>query len=69
LLDDRFGSVLITDGKINFEQLMTSIFTIMFGAFGLGSALADLGDQQQGIIAAKSIFETIDQGLLLASLQ
>lgn len=42
---------------------MTSIFTIMFGAMGLGSALTDLGDQQEGIIAAKSIFETIDQGL------
>jgi hypothetical protein len=35
----------------------------MFGAMGLGSALTDLGDQQEGIIAAKSIFETIDQGL------
>lgn len=43
---------------------MTSIFTIMFGAMGLGAALSDLGDQQEGIIAAKSIFETIDQGLL-----
>ena len=35
----------------------------MIGALGLGSAVSDLGDQQEGIIAAKSIFETIEQGL------
>ena len=63
LLDYRFGSQLVKKGEIDFLQLMTSIFTIMFGAMGLGSALSDLGDQQEGIIAAKSIFETIDQGL------
>lgn len=63
VLDYRFGSQLVKNGEIDFLQLMTSIFTIMFGAMGLGAAVSDLGDQQEGIIAAKSIFETIDQGL------
>ena len=63
LLDYRFGSQLVKKGEIDFLQLMTSIFTIMFGAMGLGTAVSDLGDQQEGIIAAKSILETIEQGL------
>jgi len=55
-----YGATLIESDEINFKQLMTAIMSLMFGAFGLGSALADSGDQKNGLLAAKRIFDRID---------
>jgi ATP-binding cassette, subfamily B (MDR/TAP), member 1 len=55
-----YGAQLIVAGQVNFRQLLTAIMTLMLGAFGLGSALADLGDQKEGLLAARRIFENID---------
>ena len=41
---------------------MISIFTLMLGAMGLGQAFNDLADQKQGLLAAKRIFQTIENG-------
>jgi ATP-binding cassette, subfamily B (MDR/TAP), member 1 len=40
--------------------LMTAIMTLMLGAFGLGAAMTDLGDQKEGLLAAKRVFAYID---------
>jgi hypothetical protein len=40
----RYGASLIVEGSITFEQLMTAMLALMFGALGLGQALNDLGD-------------------------
>lgn len=55
-----YGAQLIVDGEINFRELMTAIMTLMLGAFGLGAAMTDLGDQKEGLLAAKRVFEYID---------
>ena len=44
-----YGSTLISKGKITFENMMTAILTLMLGALGLGTALADMGDQKEGV--------------------
>jgi ATP-binding cassette, subfamily B (MDR/TAP), member 1 len=59
-----YGAQLIVDGEIDFRQLMTAIMTLMLGAFGLGAAMTDLGDQKEGLIAAKRVFEYIDSSKL-----
>lgn len=41
-------------------QLLRSIFCIMFGAMGMGSALNDIGDQSKGMRAAARIFKDCD---------
>jgi ATP-binding cassette subfamily B (MDR/TAP) protein 1 len=39
---------------------MTAIMSLMLGSFGLGVALGDMGDQKDGLNAAKRVFDTID---------
>jgi ATP-binding cassette subfamily B (MDR/TAP) protein 1 len=56
-----YGSTLIKSGDITFLQMMCSILTLMLGALGLGTALADLGDQKVGIVTADRIFKSIDE--------
>ena len=34
----------------------------MLGALGLGQAMNDIGDQKEGLLAAKRIFDSIDAG-------
>jgi hypothetical protein len=41
----------------------TAIFTLMLGALGLGIALGDLGDQQQGLQVAHRVFQAIEDGV------
>jgi ATP-binding cassette subfamily B (MDR/TAP) protein 1 len=56
-----YGSTLIKSGDITFLQLMSSIWSLMMGAMGLGMALADLGDQKVGVLTADRIFKSIDE--------
>ena len=55
-----YGAHLIVDGEITFRQLLTAIMSLMLGAFGLGAAMTDLGDQKEGLLAAKRVFEYVD---------
>ena len=57
-----YGSTLVASGEITFVDLMTAILTLMLGALGLGMALNDLGDQNQGLQAAHRVFKLIDDG-------
>lgn len=57
-----YGATLIDTGEISFLQLMSSILTLMLGALGLGTALADIGDQKLGIETAARVFQSIDDG-------
>lgn len=41
---------------------MTAILSLMLGALGLGTALNDLGDQKDGLKAAKRIFDAVAEG-------
>lgn len=56
----RYGSRLIIKGEISFEQMLTAMLGLLLGALGLGQALNDIGDQKEGIAAAKRIFDVID---------
>ena len=58
-----YGSTLIKKGEITFLQLLRSLFCIMFGAMGMGSALNDMGDQGKGIRAAARIFKEQDEAM------
>ena len=53
------GSTLIKNNEMNFEEMMTALFCIMFGAMGMGAALADVGDQKLGMQAADRIFDAV----------
>jgi hypothetical protein len=57
-----YGATLIAAGKITFLELMTAILTLMMGAFGLGQAMSDMGDQKAGLVIADRIFKDIDEG-------
>ena len=59
----RYGATLITNGEINFKDLMTAMMALMLSAIGLGNALLGLGDQKEGLLAAKRIFNSIDDGV------
>lgn len=52
----------MTKGNVTFVEMETAIFTLMLGALGLGIALGDLGDQQEGLQVAKRVFQSIDDG-------
>eukprot|EP00981_Chlorochromonas_danica_P008136 scaffold2028_cov181-Ochromonas_danica.AAC.14 len=54
------GAQFIKNGTLDFEELMSSIMTLMLGAVGLGQALNDMGDQVKGVATAKRIFQAID---------
>ncbi len=56
-----YGAQLIDQKEITFEELLISMLTLMLGAYGLGQALNDLGDQKQAVKIAKEIFDLIDQ--------
>ena len=55
-----YGGKLIESNEISFENMMRALFCIMFGAMGMGSALADLGDQEEGLLAANRIFQAVE---------
>merc|ERR1711871_117962 len=57
-----YGSTLIEDDEIEFEDMMIAIMSLMLGGLGLGQALGDLGDQKAGLLAAKRIFDAVDEG-------
>ena len=42
--------------------MMTAILCLMLGALGLGQALADVGDQKEGVLAAHRIFKAVEEG-------
>lgn len=56
-----YGSRLILNGEIGFQDLMVAILGLLLGALGLGQALNDITDQQKGLEAAKRIFDTIEE--------
>ena len=55
-----YGGTLIEAKEITYEDMMKALFCIMFGAMGMGSALADVGDQKQGLLAANRIFQAVE---------
>eukprot|EP01035_Chromulina_nebulosa_P018834 gene18834-24615_t len=57
-----YGSTLIKSGDVSFQDMMTAILTLMLGALGLGQAMTDIGDQKEGVIAAKRVFQAIQDG-------
>jgi ATP-binding cassette subfamily B (MDR/TAP) protein 1 len=57
-----YGSTLLQDEHLGFEQMMTAILCLMLGALGLGQAMTDIGDQKSGLQAAKRIFTSIEEG-------
>ena len=57
-----YGARLLEDGEIDFVDLLMAILALMFGAIGLGTALADIGDQKVGTEAAIRIFRDIEGG-------
>merc|ERR1711871_1065365 len=52
-----YGSTLIEKDEVNFEDMMTAIMSLMLGALGLGQAFGDMADQNEGLKAAKRIFD------------
>ncbi len=50
--------------KVDFMGMMTAIFSLMLGALGIGHALIDLGDQDEGLVAARRIFRALDEAKL-----
>lgn len=57
----RYGQHLMNKGKVDFMGMMTAIFSLMLGALGIGQALIDLGDQEEGLAAARRIFLALDE--------
>ena len=57
-----YGVQLVSDGEISFLELMIAMFALLMGAFGIGSAMSDLGDQRLGIETAAKVFKLIDEG-------
>jgi ABC-type multidrug transport system fused ATPase/permease subunit len=57
-----YGSTLISAGDVTFVNMMTSLLSLMMGAVGLGSAINEMGDQQEGYLAAKRIFQSSEEG-------
>ena len=56
-----FGSTLILSGDITFVDLMTAMLALMLGALGLGQAMNDLTDTQEGLEATKRIYTVVDE--------
>jgi len=56
-----YGSQLIQHEGLTFENMMISIMTLMMGVTGLGSALRDLGDQEEAAEIAEQVFQTIEE--------
>lgn len=59
-----YGQRLMNHGKVDFMDMMTAIFSLMLGALGIGQALIDLGDQDEGLAAARRIFRALDEAKL-----
>ena len=55
-----YGSTLMVDEEISYEELMIAMMSLMFGTFGIGQAMNDMGDQKQALFAARRIFKVID---------
>lgn len=55
-----YGGRLIRNGTTTFELLMQAMFCLMFGVMGAGTALADMGDQTDGLKAARRIFDIVE---------
>ena len=47
--------------KYSFEDMMISMFGLLFGLTGVGVALADMADSAKAKVAAKRIFDLIDR--------
>jgi len=60
-----YGAVLIDNGNIDGMDMYQSLFTIMFGAFGAGLAMAFVPDAQKGLVAAHDTFAAIDRESLI----
>jgi ATP-binding cassette subfamily B (MDR/TAP) protein 1 len=58
-----YGSQLLKDEEITFEEMLIAMLTLMLGALGLGHALADLSDQTTAVQAAKRMFKIIDSSV------
>jgi len=58
-----YGSQLLLHEGLSFENLMIAIMTLMMGAIGLGSALRDMGDQNEAAAIATRVFATIEDSL------
>ena len=57
-----YAGVLLSSNEFAFGDIMKSILSLMFASFGLGQALADLGDINEALQAANRIFSEIEDG-------
>ena len=57
-----YAGVLLTANEFAFGDIMRAILALMFASFGLGQALADLGDLKEATEAANRIFIDIENG-------
>mmetsp|Transcript_18040 Transcript_18040/g.24763 ORF Transcript_18040/g.24763 Transcript_18040/m.24763 type:complete len:1356 (+) Transcript_18040:119-4186(+) len=59
-----YAGVLLSESKreFSFGNIMEAILSLMLASLGLGQALADLGDLNEAVQAAKRIFKLIDEG-------
>jgi len=55
------GSLFIKDGKMTFQELMTSFFAVTFAAMGIGNASGMAVDAAKAAAARRSIFALIDE--------
>jgi ATP-binding cassette subfamily B (MDR/TAP) protein 1 len=58
-----FGGYLLYTfpDKFTFDDMLISMFGLMFGLMGIGIAMADLTDSEKAKAAAKRIFDLIDR--------
>lgn len=65
-----FGGKLVSDGKYTFNQMMTAIMSILMGAMGLGQALTDMADVEEGRRATNRVLDLVygHKGLTIDSL-
>ena len=57
-----YAGVLLSSNEFAFADVMKSILSLMFASFGLGQALAELGDINEATQAAHRIFTEIEDG-------
>ncbi len=54
-----FGGSLVSDGKYSFKEMMMAIMSILMGAMGLGQALTDMADVEEGRRATNRVLDLI----------
>jgi ATP-binding cassette subfamily B (MDR/TAP) protein 1 len=58
-----YGAKLVAEGTISFLEFFLAMFSIILGAFGVGTINAQAGAQRKGQLAAARLFAIIDEPL------